>query len=233
MGFMNSPLSTLYHLPLYPMQGVLFPGGMTTLRVFEMRYMDVMTRSFKVGAPFGVVTYSHDWNSDDAPTHRQSQEASVEGFMDETVFAVGTLATITELHRPQPGLIAVRCTGAQRFRIMQCKRNKHGLWLANVDVMRDDMRVTVPEDLHHANEAMQQLVLSLSQRMPDEEEVPIQAPYQWNDCGWLANRWCELLPLGADVKNRLMSLDSPLLRLELVADSLSQMGFKTPLKPKA
>ena len=47
--------------------------------------------------------------------------------------------------------------------------------------------------------------------------------------GWVANRWCELLPLGAQQKQRFMSLDNPLLRLELVADVLDQTGLAKSL----
>jgi len=34
--------------------------------------------------------------------------------------------------------------------------------------------------------------------------------------------------LNAEVKHRFMALDNPLVRLELVADTLGQMGFKLP-----
>ena len=59
--------------------------------------------------------------------------------------------------------------------------------------------------------------------------MPFQPPYRWDDCGWLANRWCELLPLGAEQKQRLLELENPLLRLELVADVLDQTGLAKSL----
>jgi uncharacterized protein len=40
---------------------------------------------------------------------------------------------------------------------------------------------------------------------------------RWQDAGWLANRWAESLPLPAAERQRLMCLDNPLWRLELVA----------------
>jgi Lon protease-like protein len=40
----------------------------------------------------------------------------------------------------------------------------------------------------------------------------------------LANRWAELLPLPLLTRQQLMSLDNPLLRLELVCDLLEQHG---------
>jgi Lon protease-like protein len=48
---------------------------------------------------------------------------------------------------------------------------------------------------------------------------------RFDDCGWLANRWCEILPLPLELKQRLMQLDNPLVRLELVSDILAQNRY--------
>jgi len=37
-----------------------------------------------------------------------------------------------------------------------------------------------------------------------------------------------MLPLQPELKQRFMALDSPVLRLELVADTLRQVGFAAP-----
>ena len=50
-------------------------------------------------------------------------------------------------------------------------------------------------------------------------------PAQLTDCSWVANRWCELLPLPLAHKQQLMELDNPLIRLELVGDFLTQSGI--------
>jgi Lon protease-like protein len=56
---------------------------------------------------------------------------------------------------------------------------------------------------------------------------PLQPPFAWTDSGWLANRWAELLPLPLATRQQLMSLDNPLLRLELVCDLLEQHGVRS------
>ena len=55
--------------------------------------------------------------------------------------------------------------------------------------------------------------------------MPLTAPYQLDDCGWVANRWCELLPIPLALKQHLMELDNPLVRLELVSDILERTGI--------
>ncbi|MDD3785781.1 MAG: LON peptidase substrate-binding domain-containing protein, partial [Hydrogenophaga sp.] len=46
---------TLSQLPLFPLGTVLFPDGWMPLRIFEVRYLDMINRCIKAGAPFGVV----------------------------------------------------------------------------------------------------------------------------------------------------------------------------------
>jgi uncharacterized protein len=50
---------------------------------------------------------------------------------------------------------------------------------------------------------------------------------QLSDCSWLANRWCQLLPLPLEMKQRMLELDSPLIRLELVSDLLEKLGLNS------
>jgi Lon protease-like protein len=59
------------------------------------------------------------------------------------------------------------------------------------------------------------------------DQMPLQPPYRLDDCGWVANRWCELLPMPLEHKQRLMELDNPLVRLELVGDLLARSGIAT------
>ena len=225
---MNSPSQTLLQLPLFPLQSVLFPGGLLPLRIFEVRYLDMIGRCHKAGTPFGVVCLSQGTEVR-RPQHLDASAGpSGDGFADEAFFEAGTLARITSLERPQPGLMMIRCTGTQRFRIQRSEKLRHGLWTGDVELMPDDPVVPVPDDLAFARDSLQQLVARIEQQIDKADDMPLQQPYLWGDCGWLANRWCELLPPNPALKHRFMALDNPLLRLELVADTLGQMGFKLP-----
>ena len=61
-----------------------------------------------------------------------------------------------------------------------------------------------------------------------DEQLHAVGSEQYDDCAWVSNRWCELLPLPATTRQQLMSLDNPLLRLELVADLLGKTGIGAP-----
>lgn len=205
---------TLQSLPLFPLSAVLFPDGLLSLRVFEVRYLDMIAKCRKAGAPFGVVSLT------------QGSEVRQPG-ATEAFAQVGTLATIHDFENPQPGLMLVRATGAQRFRITASDQLKHGLWVADVERLDNDLVVPVPDDLQGTADALQRLIQSLQLKADSPGPMPLLPPWRLDDCGWVANRWCELLPLPVALKQRLMELDNPLVRLELVSDVLTRTGITT------
>ena len=223
---MTTTLTKLTGLPLFPLQSVLFPGGSLPLRIFEVRYLDMIGNRYKDGQPFGVVGLSEGSDT------RRRASGTDSGFAREAFFPVGTLASITRFERPQPGLMVIDCIGLQRFRVDRSEQLKHGLWIADVELLADDSEVPVPEDLTFTREGLQAVVRDIESSIDQSADpalaLPLRKPYRWDDCGWLANRWCELLPLQPELKHRFMSLDSPVLRLELVADTLRQIGFTLP-----
>ena len=210
-------LLTLTKLPLFPLQTVLFPGSVLPLRIFEVRYLDMIQRCQEAGAPFGVVCLTRGSEVAAAP-RSGATESGAELFQD-----VGTLAHIEQFEQVQAGLLHVRCRGMQRFRINQREKLKHGLWVADVELLPADISTQVPDELADTVTSLQQVLDSLRAQSTQTEQLPITPPFMWNDAGWVANRWCDLLPVDAELKQRLMMLDAPLLRLELVSDVLEKL----------
>ncbi|MDB5893017.1 MAG: peptidase, partial [Rhodoferax sp.] len=83
-------------LPLFPLGTVLFPDGLLPLRIFEVRYLDMVKRCFKSGTPFGVVAL------------QRGGEVRQAGAGPEAFHPVGTLARITQVETPQPGLLVIQ-----------------------------------------------------------------------------------------------------------------------------
>jgi uncharacterized protein len=138
---------------------------------------------------------------------------------------VGTLATITALSRPQAGLMEIRCVGMQRFTVRRREKLRHGLWVGDVALVADDRPTPVPEDLLPVAQGLGRLVERLRAQGMSDAQLPMGLPLRLDDCGWVANRWCELLGLPLELQQRLMALDNPLVRLELVGDLLQRRGI--------
>jgi Lon protease-like protein len=117
----------------------------------------------------------------------------------------------------------------QRFRVRTTELQKHGLWVAEVEAVIEDVALEIPDDLQHTATALRRLVDTLEERRraqgAETVRLPIGEPYRFDDCGWVANRWCELVPMQLELRQRLMELDSPLMRLELVSDLLARTGI--------
>jgi len=203
-------------LALFPLQSVLFPGGWLRLRVFEPRYLDLIRRCEADSLPFGVVSLIEG---------REVREREGEGFKQERFHEVGTLAELVRVERPQPGFMNICARGTRRFRLSSSECQPHGLWVGQAEALLDDPRVSLPGEFGAVAKLLRSLLHELEAGAASAD-VPIQPPYDWDDCSWLANRWCELLPLPDAERQRLMQLDNPLLRLELVADQLEGLGIE-------
>jgi hypothetical protein len=194
-------------LPLFPLQSVLFPGGLLSLKVFEARYLDLVTECLRTQQPFGVVCL------------RQGSDVKREG--ERIRFEeVGVLAELGEVDGEQAGILRVRCTGQQRFRLSDPTQEASGLWQATIERLADDPKVLPTEPLIATVRALANAIATLKQ----QGTRPFLEPYRFDDAGWVANRWCELLPVSLAAKQKLMELDDPLVRLQLVDEFLRGKG---------
>jgi uncharacterized protein len=187
-------------LPLFPLRTVLLPGALLGLKVFEARYLDLAAECLRTRSPFGVVCLRSG-----AETGPGKRPVAVE--------AVGTLARIDEVDAEQTGILQLRCTGTQRFRLIeQPVQRDNGLWVGRAEVIAPD-----PHRL--PGPAMRQTVEALGEairKLHEQGRQPFAPPYRLDDAGWVANRWCELLPIPIGAKQKLMELDDPVIRLSLV-----------------
>lgn len=194
-----------YTLPLFPLNLVIFPEGTLPLRIFEARYLDMVKACLRNNTNFGVVAAVDNQSSDSLglPFAKTGTNFSIEN------------ADVTDL-----GTMNIRCLGQHRFIVNAATQQDDGLWVGQVTEIANDTVMAIPEDLKMTQEYIQQLITSLSEQKIDEAFLPFAKPYKVDDCAWVANRWCEILNIPLIQKQRLLELDSPLVRLELVQDLL-------------
>jgi Lon protease-like protein len=198
---------SLPDLPLFPLQSVLFPGAQLTLRVFEVRYLDLVSHCLREQQPFGAICL------------RQGSEVRS---ADEAVLleTTGVLAKLEEVDAEQAGVLRVRCLGTQRFEIDEPLQQPDGLWTARAWLIDDDAVVAPAEALVPTVRALANAIGALERKGGS----PFLKPYRFDDAGWVANRWCELLPISLAAKQKLMALEDPQMRLRLVDEYLRGKG---------
>ena len=187
-------------LLLFPLQMVLFPGALLGLKVFEARYLDLVSECMRAGQPFGVVCLKQG-----SEAGRTAGAVRLEN--------VGVTAHIDEVDAQTSGILHLRCTGQQRFRITGTPtQRENGLWTARVEAMAQDAARSPGAATIQSVSALAEAIKKLQQH----DQLPFAAPYRLDDAGWVANRWCELLPLPLSAKQKLMELGDPVIRLSLV-----------------
>jgi len=187
-------------LALFPLRTVLFPGGLLTLRIFEARYLDLVARCMRSGEGFGVVclTEGPEAGRGDVPVRFEP---------------LGVRARIDTVDAEQPGILTLRCTGHDRFELSApASQGADGLWQAPVQALSPDPPGVPAPAMFETVKALSSAIAALRER----GRLPFAEPFRLDDAGWVANRWCELLPLPLAARQRLMALPDPTLRLAMV-----------------
>ncbi len=194
------PVALPRPLSLFPLRTVLFPGGLLPLRVFETRYLDLMSHCLRNDEPFGVVCLKSgaEVGASDGPVALEE---------------VGVLAHVDTIDVAQASILRVQCTGLGRFRREGPARQRDdGLWVCDAVALPADPPRLPAATMFDTVQALQRVITSLRA----QGELPFAEPFQLDNAGWVANRWCELLPLGLAARQKLMELEDPVIRLSLV-----------------
>jgi len=203
---MNSPVYD--SIPLFPLSHGVFPDGMLQLQIFEVRYLDLIKRCHREQLPFGVT-----WL-------QTGSEVKVPGEQPQ-MHSHGCLAHIREFEQVQPALLRVICQGGLRFQLHEVTPGPFGVWQGQVSYQAQDTPVDIPEPWQaHADRLG--AWIATAQKKGLQDRLPLFAPYHLDECGWVANRFAEVLPAEPEQKMQWLSQTDPLARLKSVAAFLAE-----------
>ena len=196
--------ATAREVPIFPLNAVLFPGGLLPLRIFEQRYMDMTKHCLRDNEPFGVCLI------------RAGSEVGAPALPED----VGCLGRIVHWEMQQLGVLQVRVRGEQRFRILERRVLDSGLTRARVSVLPPDKDYAVPEQFAACATLLQLVIQKHGEQL-------IEAPHQFGSSAWVSARLTEILPVPLIAKQKLMELDDSLQRLEILYKFLVQHELVT------
>jgi Lon protease-like protein len=184
---------------LFPLNLVLFPGGLLPLRIFEPRYQRMVSECLRDQRPFVVVAIV------DGP------EA---GGIAATA-TTGTLTRIIDFEQLEDGLLGLLCEGESVVGIGDIEAEKDNRLRAVVAPMPAAAEAPLPE----AQRWMADLLGELLDRIGAPfDRLVLDRP----SADHVANRLIELLPLPVAEKQRLFDLPDGGRRLDSLAGMLSR-----------
>lgn len=171
-------------IPLFPLHAVLFPGGPLPLRIFEPRYVEMVSHCLRTDTGFGVSLI------------REGHEVGEAAL----TYEVGTIARIVDWTQRKDGLLGITAVGQTRFRLCSAQVRPNQLIVAQVEPLPGDAHEQLPEEYRP-------LADLLSRILARTEDYYAGIPMRYDDASWVSYRLAELLPVKGSVKQRLLEMD--------------------------
>lgn len=188
-------------IPLFPLNTVLFPDGILPLRIFEPRYLDMVSECMRTDSGFGVCLISEG---------TETGEVAI-------CHDVGTVAKIIDWDKRDDGLLGITAQGTERFRILSRHVRPNQLLEGDVDFIDSDYSKEIPVEF--------QLMSDLLRKIVEKFELPYLSEHEkFMNASWVGCRLSELLPIETDVRQLLLEMNDPVLRLEKLQEALENVN---------
>lgn len=184
---------------LFPLRTVLYPGGPLPLRIFEPRYLDMISKCLKNDSPFGVLLI------------RSGSETGAASTYD-----IGTLARITDWNQGGDGVLGITAVGEQRFRLLSSSRQADGLNIGTIELLAEEAGPTLPDEY-------KPLAKILSGVLDDLGRLYESLDKNYDDADWVGYRFAEILPITPEQKQSCLEAEDSVTRLELMREVLESV----------
>ena len=190
-------------IPLFPMNTVLFPGGTLPLKIFEARYLDMVSECLRSGQQFGICLIS----------------SGKEVGGSAKCYEIGTLAKIVDWDKRDDGLLEIVVEGGQRFRLLEQRERANHLAEGDVQLIDDDDCEELP--------VQYQLLSDLLRQIAEKFELSYQLDHErFEDAVWVGYRLSEVLPLESEERQALLEINNPVNRLQHIQDAIEDVTIE-------
>lgn len=184
------------NIPLFPLSAVLFPDGPLPLRIFEARYLDMVSRCLREESSFGVV---------------QIQSGTDVGEVQTS--GIGTLARIVDWYQGSDGILGITARGSRKFQVCDISRQPDGLYIGEVTMLAEEPCIRLPEEFRPMAALLETIIDDLG-RLYDNIDK------HYDDAAWVGYRLAEILPMPSAEKQSCLELMDPVERLRILRPML-------------
>ena len=186
-------------VPIFPLSTVLFPDGVISLRIFEARYLDMVSQCLKQNVPFGVSMIAEGTEVGKAAQ----------------CYEIGTLAKIVDWDRSAEGMLQIEAIGCQLFKILGSQVSERQLITATIKEIDEMHSLSVPDELSS-------LTALLKKVLRKQQLKKKWSKSQFENANWVSCRLAEVLPIENVIRQRLLEINDPIERLHLVLGLFSE-----------
>lgn len=187
-------------VPLFPLHTVLFPGGALPLRIFEPRYLDMISNCMKDNSRFAVALI---------------QDGTEVGAAART-FDVGTLVDISYFHMRDDGILGITLQGVEKIRVLETEVLPNQLVMAKVKSITTEPTCELPGEYVYMAQMLRSMIGQLGYPYA-------RLPQHYEDACWVGARLTELLPFPLAQKQYFLQLEDPLQRLQFLAKLITEL----------
>lgn len=188
--------------PLFPLKTVLFPGGLLPLRIFEARYLDMVSRCMREEVPF-VISQIIEGKETGEPALSES---------------VGVSVRIVDWESLPGGLLGVTVLAEHKVKVLNTETQADNLLIARVEQLSQEPVVPLPQDAadmaHLLERILEELPLPYTDEMKD-----------FSSANWVSARLIELLPFADEVKQEQLEESNPLQRVTALKRMLQELDL--------
>ena len=130
-----------------------------------------------------------------------------------TTYDMGTLARIDDWYQGSDGLLGITAIGEQRFRLLESMRQNDGLITGEIELLGADAPLEMPEEFRPLAQILAGVLDDLGKLYESLEK-------NYDDVGWVANRFAEILPISPEQKQSCLETDNPMQRLRNMREVL-------------
>ena len=178
-------------VPIFPLRTILFPGSKLPLRIFEPRYLDMVSRCMRSNGEFGIVL---------------SRKVTQPGMLE--TYATGTLATIVDWNQGDDGLLGITTLGTNKFELLSMIKQEDELNIGEIKIIEKEEDFKAPPNFDN--------MISLLESILEDVDLYDEREKFFESASWVSFRFAEILPLKINDKQKCLEFDDPILRLNFL-----------------
>ena len=178
-------------VPIFPLRTILFPGSKLPLRIFEPRYLDMVSLCMRSNIEFGIVL---------------SRKVPQPGMFE--TYATGTLAKIIDWNQGDDGLLGITTLGTNKFELLSITKQEDGLNIGEIRIVEKEEDFKAPANFDN--------MISLLEAILEDVDLYHKRDKFFKSAYWVSFRFAEILPLKIEDKQKCLEFDDPILRLNFL-----------------